>query len=93
MSVPSGCTVAEIELVSRGLVGSSSLGDCTVGVLCVAAVGIVLGLFSSAAGSIFVGAGFVAVVGTAELLQEVIKIARKTIKNEKDILIIVRLCL
>jgi hypothetical protein len=39
-------------------------------------------LFSSAAGLIFVGAGFVAVVGTAELLQAVIKIARKTIRNE-----------
>lgn len=82
VSVPSGCTVAEIVLVSRGLVGSSSLGDCTVGVLCVTAVGMVPGLFLSAAGSIFVGAGFVAVVGTAELLQAVIKIARKMIRNE-----------
>jgi hypothetical protein len=40
------------------------------------------GLFSSAAGSIFVGAGFVAVVGPAELLQALIIIARKTIRNE-----------
>jgi len=40
------------------------------------------GLFLSAAGSIFVGAGFVAVVGTAELLQAEIKIARKMIRNE-----------
>ena len=82
MSVSSGCTVAEIVFVSRVLVGTCSLGDCTVGVLCVTAVGMVPGLFLSAAGSIFVGTGFVAVVGPAELLQALKKIARKTIRNE-----------
>jgi len=82
VSVPSGCTVAEIVLVSRFFGGTCSLGVCTVGVLCVTAVGIVPGLLSSAAGSIFVGAGFVAMVDPPVLLHEVIKIARKTIRNE-----------
>ena len=82
VSVPTGCTVAEIVLVSRVLVETCSLGVCIVAVLCVTAVGMIPGLFSSAAGSIFVGAGFVALVGPPVLLQAVMKIARKTIRNE-----------
>ncbi len=82
VSVPSGCTVAEIVLVSRILVGTCSLEVGSLAVLRVTAVGMVPGLSSSTAGSSFVGAGFVAVVGPAELLQALIKIARKTIRNE-----------